>query len=95
VIDASTRKTLLKKTLDLPPAGNTDSPNIYPSICLAGKRLLVANDAGQAVFIEPGDKGTILGGGTLPDGCGATPAFRGRRMLVRGGKFLYCVGDGE
>ena len=94
VIDAGTGRTLLKKTLQLPPAGSTDSPNIYPSVCLAGKRLLIANDAGEAVFIEPGDKGAVLGGGALPAGCGATPTFSGRRMLVRGGKFLYCVGVG-
>lgn len=92
VIDAGTGKVLLKKTLELPPAGRDDGPNVYPSLCLAGKRLLVANDAGQAVFIGLGDRGAVLGGGTLPVGCGATPALSGERILVRGGKFLYCLG---
>jgi len=32
VIDAATGKTLLKTTLELPPAGHADGPNIYPSI---------------------------------------------------------------
>jgi outer membrane protein assembly factor BamB len=92
VLDAGTGKVLLKRTLDLPPAGGTDPPNVYPSVCLVGTQLLIANDAGQAVFIEPGEKGVVVSGGTLPAGCGATPAFSGKRMLVRGGEFLYCVG---
>jgi outer membrane protein assembly factor BamB len=46
VIDAASGKTLLKETLELPPAGRADGPNIYPSICLAGKHIFVGNDAG-------------------------------------------------
>jgi len=91
VIDAGTGKTVLKKTLPLPPAGGSGSPNVYPSICLVGKRLLVCNDAGAAVFIEPGDRGALVGAGALPDGCGATPAFSGGRVFIRGGGVLYCV----
>jgi hypothetical protein len=48
VIDAATGKTLLRKTLDLPPAGRTEGPNVYPSLCLAGRHLFVSNDAGAA-----------------------------------------------
>ncbi|MBE3070060.1 MAG: PQQ-like beta-propeller repeat protein [Planctomycetes bacterium] len=92
VIDAATGKTVLKKTLPLSPAGGPGAPNVYPSICLAGKRLLVSNDAGEAVFIEPGDKGALVGEGTLPAGCGATPTFTGGRVFVRGGEVLYCLG---
>lgn len=92
VIDAATGKTILKKTLDLPPAGRSDSPNIYPSLCLAGKHLLIGNDAGESLLIETGDKGTVVSTNSLPGGSGATPAFKDRRMFVRGGKLLYCVG---
>ena len=92
VLDAKTGKTVLSKTLDLAPAGRQESPNVYPSVCLAGKRLLLGNDAGEAIFIEPGDKGTALGAASLPVGSGATPAFSGKRMFVRGGELLYCVG---
>ena len=92
VIDAATGKVVLSKALDLPPAGGQDSPNVYPSVCLAGRRLLVANDAGEAVFIEPGDKGGAVAAGSLPHGSGSTPTFRGKRMLMRGGKLLYCIG---
>lgn len=92
VVDAATGKTILKKALDLPPAGRTESPNIYPSLCLAGKHLFVGNDAGESRLIEPGDKCTVVGANSLPGGSGATPTFSGRRMFVRGGKLLYCVG---
>ncbi len=92
VIDAATGKTLLKKTLELPPAGRSESPNIYSSLCLAGKHLFVGNDAGESLLIEPGDRGAIAGFNSLPGGSGATPAFSGRHMFIRGGKLLYCVG---
>ena len=56
-----------------------------------GKRLLVPNDAGQAVFVAPGEKGAVLGGGSLAVGSGATYTFAKSRALMRGGKFLYCI----
>jgi hypothetical protein len=92
VIDARTGKTVLKKTLALPPAGREASPNVYPSVCLAGKHLFVGNDAGESLIIEPGDKGAVVGTAALPGGSGGTPTFTGKRMFVRGGKILYCIG---
>lgn len=93
VIDAGTGKTLLKNALELPPAGRNESPNIYPSLCLAGKHLFVGNDAGGTVLLEPSDQGTAVGLNSLPAGSGSTPIFGDQRMFVRGGKFLYCVGE--
>jgi hypothetical protein len=92
VVDAATGKTILRKTLDLPPAGRSESPNIYPSLCLGGKHLWVGNDAGESLLIEPGDQCTVVGLSSLPGGSGGTPVFNGTRMFVRGGKFLCCVG---
>ena len=92
VIDARTGKTLFTKTLDLAPAGRADGPNVYPSICLAGKLLFVGNDAGEAVFLELGDNLTVVAKNSLPDGSGGTPTFSGKRMFIRGGKLLYCIG---
>jgi outer membrane protein assembly factor BamB len=93
VIDAGTGKTRLKKSLELPPAGRSATPNIYPSLCLAGAHLIVGNDAGETVLVEPGDEGAAGGLNSLPAGSGSTPIFAGRRMYVRGGPFLYCVGE--
>jgi len=94
VIDAATGKTLLQKTLDLPPAGRADGPNVYPSLCLAGRHLFVGNDAGNTVLLPQGDPGAAAASNSLPAGSGGTPAFSGTRMFVRGGKLLYCIGGG-
>ncbi len=93
VIDAKTGKTIFTKTLELAPAGRTDGPNIYPSPCLAGKHLFLGNDAGGTVLLKPDDHGTVVGTNSLPGGSGGTPSFSGKRMFVRGGKMLYCVGE--
>ena len=94
VLDAATGKTISKKALELPPAGASESPNIYPSLCLAGKHVFVGNDAGESLFIEPGAIGQAITGGpnALPEGSAATPVFIGQRMFIRGGDFVYCVG---
>lgn len=92
VIDAKTGKTRLQKTLELPPAGRTATPNVYPSVCLAGKYLFVGNDAGETVVLELGDEGKSVGFNSLPAGSGSSPVFAGPRIYLRGGKLLYCVG---
>jgi outer membrane protein assembly factor BamB len=92
VIDAKTGKTTLQKTLDLPPAGRAATPNVYPSISLAGKYLFIANDAGDTAVIELGDEAKSIAVNSLPPGSGSTPVFARQRIYLRAGKFLYCVG---
>ncbi len=92
VIDAATGKTILAKTLEL-AVDRADGPNVYPSICLAGKQIFVGNDAGKSILLEPGDKPAVVGVNWLPGGSGATPTFCGRRMFLRSGTFLYCIGQ--
>lgn len=94
VIEAATGKTIVKTALALPPAGSSESPNIYPSLCLAAKHLFVSNDVGESVLLEPDAVEQLIEGGpsALPDGSGSTPFFSGDRMFIRGGNFLYCVG---
>jgi outer membrane protein assembly factor BamB len=92
VLDAATGKTVLQKTLDLPPAGKAEGASVYPSVCLAGKHLFVGNDAGETLLLEPGDQGTAVGTNALPAGSGSTPFFSGKRIFVRVGKLLYCLG---
>lgn len=91
ILDAATGKNFLNKALDLPPAGRSESPNVYPSLCLTSQHLLVSNDAGQAVLLTPDNQANPAGGGSLPAGSGATPAFTAERMFIRGGKLLYCI----
>ncbi len=91
VIEASTGKIILTKKLALPRDSSRENASVYPSLCLAGKHLFVGNDAGDMIVLEPGDQGVVVGSGRLPGGSGATPAFSGGRVFVRGGKSLYCL----
>lgn len=89
VLDANTGKTILKKALEFP---RPDGLNIYPSPCLAGQHLFVGADNGDTLILEPGEQGRVVGSNSLPRGSGGTPIFSGKRMFVRGGKILYCIG---
>jgi outer membrane protein assembly factor BamB len=91
VIDAGTGKVLLKKPIEFSAQKDAGAASAYPSLCLAGKAIFAANDAGKTVVLEPGEGGVIVGSGSLPGGSGGTPAFGGRRAFVRGGSILYCL----
>jgi len=90
VLDAKTGQTILSNTLEFSRA---EGANVYPSPCLAGRALFVGNDAGETLIVEPTGQGAVIGRNSLPRGSGATPAFSGRRMFIRGGKLLYCIGE--
>jgi outer membrane protein assembly factor BamB len=89
VLDASSGKTLLNKTLDFPRA---EGAKVYPSLCLAGMQLFASNDAGDTLLLTPSNQGAVTGTNSLLLGSGASPTFSGQRMYVRGGKFLYSIG---
>jgi outer membrane protein assembly factor BamB len=91
VIDASNGKVILEKQLEFAPAADARGASVYPSLCLPGNVLLVGNDAGKTIVLEPGDQGAVVGAGALSGGSGGTPTFSGRRMFMRGGAFLYCI----
>jgi outer membrane protein assembly factor BamB len=91
VIDAASGKTLLTKALSLPSAGRGAGPSMYASICRAGDRLWVGNNAGESLLLEPGEQAAVIATNALPEGADGTPAFSGPRMFVRGGKWLYCI----
>ncbi len=89
VIDGGTGKVILDKKLEF--TQGTNGASVYPSLCLPGRNIFISNDAGETIILEPGDQGLVIGSGSLPGGSGGTPTFSGRRMLTRGGKFLYCL----
>lgn len=89
VLDANTGKTVLERQLAF---SRPDGLNLYPSLCMAGKHLFIGGDTGEMLVMQPGDEGVVVGSNLLPRGSGGTPAFNGRRMFVRGGKILYCIG---
>ncbi|MBI3856150.1 MAG: PQQ-binding-like beta-propeller repeat protein [Planctomycetes bacterium] len=85
VLNAATGEVLLEKSLDL-------SPNLYPSLALAGRHLFLGNDQGEMLVIEPGREFKQLLKNNLPEGSGASPAFAGPHLFLRGGEILYCIG---
>jgi outer membrane protein assembly factor BamB len=91
VIDPRTGKTIHQQKLQWPSAEHAEA-NAYPSLCLVGNRLFASNDAGDTLLLEPGDQGAVVGTNSLPRGCGATPTFSGKRMLIRGDNLVYCIG---
>jgi outer membrane protein assembly factor BamB len=72
--------------------GQGDATTVYASIALAGGHLFVSDDAGATVVLTPGKEPKPIGVNRLPEGAGATPAFAGRRIFLRGGDNLYCIG---
>jgi outer membrane protein assembly factor BamB len=85
VLNAATGAVLLEKGLDL-------SPQVYPSLSLAGNHLFVGNDQGEMLVLEPGREYKQVRQNTLPEGSGASPAFAGPHLFLRGGAVLYCIG---
>lgn len=92
VMEASTGKVILDKQLVFTPPA-PDSASMYPSLCMANNVILAGNDAGQTMAIQAGDQGVAVGSGSLPGGSGGTPTFSGKRMFMRAGKVVYCVGS--
>jgi outer membrane protein assembly factor BamB len=85
VLNAATGEVVLEKGLDL-------TPNLYPSLALAGKYLYMGNDRGEMVVLEPGREYRQIQANELPEGSGASPVFAGCHLFLRGGAILYCIG---
>ena len=88
ITDASTGKVLSTRKVKELQAKNV---NIYPSICVAGERLFISNDAGTTLVMTPGDEPVLEKTNTL-EPFRSTPIFQGGRMYIRGLKHLWCIG---
>jgi len=84
-LNARSGELLFEKELDL-------AANLYPSLALAAGRLYLSNDEGEMLVLEPGRVYKELRHNRLPAGSGASPAFAGSQVFLRGGEFLYGVG---
>lgn len=85
VIDAADGKVVYTRKLDI---GNT----CYPSVTLAGNRVYVSSDTGRTVVLEPGREYKEVGRGTL-ETFRSCPVFVGSRVYLRGGEYLWCLGE--
>ena len=89
IVDAQDGKILVSKDL---PFESRDAP-VYSSPTVAGKYVFVSNVAGETLVIEAAREYKEVKLNRLPDGSGGTPVFKGRRMFIRGGRKLYCIGE--
>jgi len=97
VIDSKDGKILVTRELEMltnPDRPDLKSaPNLYPSLALAGNRLYLLNDLGDALVLEPGREFKEVRRNHLGDGHGGSPVFDGKRLYLRGSQNLYCVGE--
>ncbi len=97
VLDAKDGEILLRRELDLPDGAGrrgAGGANLYPSLVMAGNVLMVFNDQGDALMLEPGREYKELRRNHLGAGHGSAPAFDGRFIYMRGDQTLYCIGEG-
>jgi hypothetical protein len=73
-------------------SAGSDPANVYPSLALAGRRLILATDAGTALVLEPGREFKPVATNYLDKGSGASPVPDGRLLFLRGGTRLYGIG---
>jgi len=94
-LDASTGKIVWQKELEIRSAAGksgTEPANIYPSLTLVGKYLLVGNDAGETLVLLPGNQYKEIARSYLDKGSGASPVADGELLFLRGGDRLNCIG---
>ncbi len=94
-LDAKTGAEVFHKELEIRAASGRpgiEPANVYPSLCLVGSQILLGNDAGQMLVLEPGRQYKQVSRNYLDKGCGATPAVDKDVLLLRGAESLYCIG---
>ncbi len=79
-------KNKTQKELDLGFTGD-----IYPSITVAGKNLILAANNGAMAVVAHGKEPKLIQSNTLSTGSGATPAVSGGSLYVRNGSDLVCI----
>jgi outer membrane protein assembly factor BamB len=98
ILDSKDGKILAERELDLPSgAGRTGASgaNLYPSLVLAGNTVMLFNDQGDALVLEPGRQYKELRRNHLGAGHGSAPAFDGKFIYMRGDQNLYCIGEAD
>jgi outer membrane protein assembly factor BamB len=96
VLDAKKGTIVYEKELDIANmSGNPAVPsgNIYASVCFAGKYILVGNDKGQTLVLEPGRAYKEVARNVIVDTIAGTMTFSGKRIYIRGTETLYCIGE--
>lgn len=96
VIDVQTGQTVYRHELEIRSASGkpgVQPANLYPSLTLVGKHLLLSNDVGETLVLAPGRQYREVGRNYLSSGCGASPAPDKSFLFLRGGGNLFCIGS--
>ena len=94
-LDAGSGEIVFQKELEIGSAGGMpgiEYANIYGSLTLAGKVMLLTNDIGETLVLAPERRYRELSHNYLDQGSGASPVANGRLLLLRGGGRLYGLG---
>ena len=91
---------------DLAGAGAVDEPakgvkieglapakNAYASPAAAEKTVFFFDDAGNTAVLELGRRYKLVRVNKLEDACVGTPFFVGDRIIIRGSRTVYCIGE--
>lgn len=106
VVDLKTRKTLAQKYLGLKGEFNYVALPVAASPTLVGKYIVVMDNQGHAVTLEPGGQAREIARNrlatqlprdwpitTIEFTSYSPPVPSGRRMYLRGERHLYCIGE--
>jgi outer membrane protein assembly factor BamB len=69
-------------------------PNVYASPVAASGRVYILGREGTTAVVKHGPTFEVLAENTLDDRFEASPALVGGDLLLRGHRFLYCIGEG-
>jgi outer membrane protein assembly factor BamB len=65
----------------------------YGSPVTTRRNALFFDDAGNTAVLELGRKYQLTRVNKLEDGCAGTPFFIGDKIIIRGSKSVYCIGE--
>lgn len=105
VVDLESRQMVQWRQLELAGFMHYNAVPVSASVTLVGKHLVVLDNQGTALILEPGREARVVGRnqiGTVIDRwlpipgqetlAYAPPLADGERMYLRGERYLYCIG---
>lgn len=98
VLEAKTGKIAWQKEIEIGCQSGkpgVESANVYPSLTLCGKYILLGNDIGQTLILEQGKECKEykeVARGSIDKGSAACPVPEGNVLYLRGATKLYAIG---
>jgi outer membrane protein assembly factor BamB len=91
ILDAKTGEDVTSAKIE----GLAPAKNSYASPAAADKNVFFFDDAGNAAVLELGRQYRPVRVNKLEDACVGTPFFVGDRIIIRGSRTVYCIGEGR